>query len=362
MAVWWSNLFGRQHARLLQTLTEDAAYHRGQIQHLEEQLAQHEDDIARIKEAVASIGGQDTRAKKEIRCRQIIASVISRYFVMGLRSADVSIPFDEIKIDSNPDWIPEILSRSDLTEPEFAIFKYFKDDRGTILDIGANYGYGAASIWAAGATSSVLSFEPNFAHRPCLARIKALRPGRFDYTLTGLGAKAAQTKFVIPVIEGIGISALSSAVIETEIDWGIPENVLSHMMDDHPSLRAPRLQFTEVMWQTERLDDVLLKAAFDIDVAAITAIKIDVEGFEAEVLAGAAQTLAQHKPLIMVEGANRISEVEAHLLGQGYRYADFVDDDGHVVLTSEKSTRANGLFLHADKLSTYRSSGLLQDP
>ena len=362
LADWWPDFFGRRTARSIQALISDAALSRVTIECLQKQVARNEDEIAKIQATLASAVGQETREKKEVRCRQIINSVVSRYFLLGLRDADVAIPFDQVKIDSNPDWIPEILSRSDLTEPEFAIFKFFRDDRQTILDIGANYGYGAASIWAAGATSNVLSFEPNFWHGPCLARIKALRAGRFDYTLTGLGAKVAETKFVIPVIEGIGISALGSAVIEAGIDWAIPENVLAHMMSDHPNLKAPKLQFTEVMWRTERLDDVLLKATFDVDVSAIAAIKIDVEGFEPEVLAGSAKTLALHKPLIMVEGANRNPDVVETLLRQGYQYADFIDGDANVVLTEKKSNRANGFFLHRQNIPAYRSSGLLQGP
>ncbi len=102
--------------------------------------------------------------------------------------------------------------------------------------------------------------------------------------------------------------------MEAEIDWALPENLVQHMVHDHPGLNSPRLQFTEVTWHTERLDDVLPKYPFDIDVSNITAMKIDVEGFEAAVLAGAVQTLRLHKPLIMIEGANRNADVVACLV------------------------------------------------
>jgi FkbM family methyltransferase len=277
---------------------------------------------------------------------------------MGDRNKDASIPFEDVKVDSNASWIPEILARAELSEPEFMVFKHFAKDGGTILDIGANYGYAAASIWAAGATSKILSFEPNPWHRPCLLRIKEMRPGLFDFIHLGLGSTDSSTRFILPVIEGIGISALSSAAMEAEIDWALPENLVQHMIHDHPSLDSPRLQFTEVTWHTEQLDDVLSKYQFDIDTSNITAMKIDVEGFEAAVLAGSVHTLRAHKPLIMIEGANRNADVVASLSPIGYCYADFVVD--HVVLTDQLSSDSNGFFLHRDRLDHYRSIGLLR--
>jgi len=102
------------------------------------------------------------------------------------------------------------------------VFRFFKDEAGTVLDIGAHFGYSAASIWAAGATTSILSFEPNPWHAVCLDRIKAIRPGKFDYATLGIGDVPRAVCFVMPVIEGVGISGLSSAAIETELDWAIP--------------------------------------------------------------------------------------------------------------------------------------------
>ena len=251
-----------------------------------------------------------------------------------------------------------MMTRSEVSEPEFMAFRYFNQDPGTILDIGANYGYAAASIWTAGATSKILSFEPNPWHVPCLRRIKKMRAGLFDYVSMGLGSTACETRFVIPVIEGVGISALGSAAIEAESDWTIPENVLHHMMHDHPDLETPRLQFTEVVWWTDRLDDVLASRRFDVDLSNITAVKIDVEGFEADVLGGAIHTLRTHTPLIMIEGANRNRAVVDCLSSIGYRYAEFSGDN--LLLSDQQSSRSNGFFLHGDKLGHYGSIGLLR--
>jgi FkbM family methyltransferase len=296
-------------------------------------------EINALRSRIDACRLEAARYQREARLRQLIAIALARYFIKNDRSAAVSIPYQDVVVDSNPDWIPGILARSTISEPEFAVFKYFGQDSGTILDIGANYGYAAASIWATGAKSRILSFEPNPWHVPCLQRIKEMRPGVFDYIRLGLGASAGETRFVIPVLEGIGISALGSATIEAECDWTIPENVLHHMLNDHPNLEAPCLQFTEVTWQTERLDDVLSTRRFDIDLSTISAIKIDVEGFEAEVLAGAPDTVRMHTPLIMVEGANRNAAVVSCLSAHGYCYADFRGD--HLVRSDQDSMAAN---------------------
>jgi hypothetical protein len=100
------------------------------------------------------------------------------------------------------------------------------------------------------------------------------------------------------------------------------------------------------------------RARLHIEVSNITAMKIDVEGFEAAVLAGAVHTLRAHKPLIMIEGANRNADVVACLSPLGYTFADFVVD--HVVLTDQLSPNSNGFFLHRDRLDHYRSIGLLR--
>jgi FkbM family methyltransferase len=296
--------------------------------------------------------------QKEAKMRQLIGIAITRYFIKGDRSPATSVRYEDVRIDSNPDWIPEMMIRPQVSEPEFMAFKYFNHDSGTILDIGANFGYAAASIWTAGATSKIVSFEPNPWHEPCLRRIKEMRAGLFDYLSIGLGSRASEIRFVIPVIEGIGISALGSAAIEAETDWTIPENVLRHMMQDHPELDEPSLKFTEVVWWTDRLDDVLANRRFDVDVSDITAMKIDVEGFEADVLRGAVQTLRTHTPLIMIEGANRNRGVVDCLSSIGYRYADFMGDN--LLLSDQESPQINGFFLHEGRLDHYKEIGLLR--
>lgn len=299
-----------------------------------------------------------TRLRKENACRQRVGNVIARYFIKGERTPDISIAPELVKIDSNPAWVPGMLERADLTEPEFAAFRYLDRPTDTILDIGANFGYSATTIWAAGSRSMILSFEPNPWHIPCLEQIKALRGQTFDFLQIGLAASEGDIRFVMPVVEGTGISGLSSAAIESETDWAIPENVVNYMMTYVPDVALPTLQFSEVRWRVAPLDTVLRTHRFSIPLDTISAIKIDVEGFEADVIAGATATLRQHKPVLLIEGANRVPDVVSQLTDLGYLYADF-DGDG-VVLSEATSTRTGGFYLHGTKLEQYRGTGLLK--
>jgi hypothetical protein len=120
---------------------------------------------------------------------------------------------------------------------------------------------------------------------------------------------------------------------------------------------APRLQFAEVLWEVVPLDEILETGGFAVPTAEIDAIKIDVEGLEDEAIEGAVGTLRRHRPMLMIEGANRVPSVVSMLTLLGYRYAEF--NDGTVFLTNERSTRVGGFYLHETRLDEYRDSGLL---
>lgn len=299
------------------------------------------------------------RYRKEAACRQHIGNVIARYFIKHERSTDIAIPFDSVKIDSNPDWIQGMLDRKELTEPEFGIFRFFAGNTGTVLDVGANFGYSVSSIWATAPSCRILSFEPNPWHVVCLQEIKRLRPGQYDFVHTGLGNRDDVIRFTVPVIEGIGISGLISAAIESETDWAIPENLLQHMFTYVPNVEKPQLQFAEVEWTVHPLDAILSARHYDVPLDEIIAVKMDVEGFEAEVIEGAIETIRHHRPLLMIEGANRNPAVVGPLQALGYQYADFQSE--RLVLSNQPSTQTSGFFLHGEKLDTYRQLGMVMN-
>ncbi|MEJ0015484.1 MAG: FkbM family methyltransferase [Acetobacteraceae bacterium] len=302
-------------------------------------------------------------AVKEARYRQVIGIAAARYFIKHERTPDLVIPFDEVKranqvaLEDLPACIDAYLDRQELSEPEFAVFRHFTDPNETIIDVGAHFGYSAASMWRAGSRAYVLSIEPNPWNTMTLQRIKLLRPGRYDYLPVGVGNAPARLRFVTPVVEGMGIGGLCSAAIESEMDWDIPENLVRYMLQYTPDVAAPRLQFAEAEWEVVPLDDLLRTRRPSVPLDRIAAIKLDVEGLEAPAIEGATLTLEQHRPMLMVEHANRNREVVDRLTQLGYRYAEF--NDGTVYLTEQQSSRVSGFYLHATRLDDYRTTGLL---
>lgn len=77
-------------------------------------------------------------------------------------------------LDAPPEAIDNVLSKKEDAEPDILPFRHFGREDGVILDIGAHWGYTAASMRLAGARSPIVSFEAIGAHRPCLERLKQL--------------------------------------------------------------------------------------------------------------------------------------------------------------------------------------------
>jgi FkbM family methyltransferase len=296
------------------------------------------------------------RLKREAALRRSFVDVAFRFFLYGERGPHVEVSFDSLKPDSDPDWIPQILERGDMHEPEFCVFRFFQNPHETVLDVGANSGYSVTSILASGSKAQILSFEPNPMHHKCLERLRELRKGTFDFVPTGLGANTGRLNFLVPVINDVAVSGLSSANFEKTIAWVAQENFVSYALEHCQGVPDPQLRFAECNWPIARLDDAL-RHNYEVIADRIVAIKIDVEGHEASVLEGARATLQLHKPLIMIEGANRDPGVRNVLGPLGYVFADF---DGNACVVDDRiSMKTNGFFLHTSELDHYRDIGLL---
>jgi FkbM family methyltransferase len=311
---------------------------------------------------IAELERERDRFAREARLRHEITVAMIRYFVQGHRNSSLSVDSSSTDTVSShaalygADSLEKILSYP-LIEPDFSIFSYFDNPSETVLDLGANTGLAAASIYRSGARAAVLSFEPNPRHRRVLSLMRDRMPGRFDFKQVGLGSSRSTLRFYTPVIEGQPLDTLTTAAPEASLDWAIPENLLIHCMDLLPDITSPRIQFCEEEWHVDTLDAVLQAGGFGVTVDRIAALKVDVEGHEAEALRGALGTIEAHRPLVMVEGANRDKSVDQFLRSLGYIYADYVD--GRLELTDARSTRVNGFYLHQSRLEAYGAKSLL---
>jgi FkbM family methyltransferase len=316
-----------------------------------------EDRVAILKRGADAKEASGQTDASDARLHRAFSEVALRYFGAGERGPDVAIKPDEVIWDSRPEWVPGMLERQAMHEPEFAIFRFFRNPRSTVLDIGANCGYSVGSIWGTGCPAHILSFEPNPAHQKSLALIRELRPGRFDFVGVGLGGRHDSVRFVTPVMNGNGLSALASANLERHIAFSVHEHYVSHAKLHMTNTPSPQLRFVETHWPVAPLDDVLRDGHFSVPVDRIAAVKIDAEGFEAAVIGGGRRTFATHCPLVMIEGANRDAEVVLQMTELGFCHADY--RDGTLLLSDTASSRVNGFFLHRSRFDEYRSEGLL---
>jgi FkbM family methyltransferase len=164
---------------------------------------------------------------------------------------------------------------------------------GLFLDIGANDGISALSLRRFTADYRILSLEPNHLLEPALKKIKSADP-LFDYRMIGAGATAAKTSFFVPSYRGIVLHTFVSA------DRDQVARAIGQCF-------GPRIARNTSIVSVE--GDVVPIDALDV---APTIMKIDAEGFDYQVLLGAAETIARLRPFIMVEVAwadqNRIIE------------------------------------------------------
>lgn len=172
-----------------------------------------------------------------------------------------------------------------------------------VLDIGANVGNHTMFL-ACVAGLDVWSFEPNAQLAHCIGRSAEL-------------------------------NGVTERVHVQQVALGASEQLGRLVVDDQSNLGGAYIQLTEQepgAIQVRSVDSLELPAG-------IAAVKIDVEGMELAVLAGAAELIARDRPLLYIESltAEEYEAVSAVLRGHGYRYwATFNDSPTHLYVPAEQ--------------------------
>lgn len=181
-------------------------------------------------------------------------------------------------------------------EPELRLLPELVDPTRAAVDVGANRG-----VWThqlAGLCPRVYAFEPN---PKMFAILEAARPANVEVRPIALSDRTGVAHLNVPWSK----RGYSNQHASLEMNWSIDR------------------KFGVVEIATARLDD--------LDLPPCGFIKIDVEGHEAAVVAGAADLIARDRPTLLIELEERhsdrsIEEAIAAVVGLGYDA--FVYKDG----------------------------------
>lgn len=150
-------------------------------------------------------------------------------------------------------------------EPEVHLLRYLIDPKKDAIDAGA--GKGVYTYLMARLARHVHAFEPNPKMHRLLSRLASGRVTTYPLALSD-----------------------QSGTAELRVPYGSKGH-----SNQGASLNAAKVRdsFTPITVQTTRIDDLAI--------TEVGFIKIDVEGFEAAVLAGAAATIARDRPNLLIE-------------------------------------------------------------
>lgn len=223
-----------------------------------------------------------------------------RYKLKGYHLDDLARDFDD-----EPHMIP-VLKR------------VFAERSGVILDVGANCGQTLIKVLAVDPHREYFGFEPQL---ECCFYIEHF-----------IRSNALRNARIIPV-------ALSNADGMTELFWDRASDLTASLLPTHAHKPVEKRPYSS--WVPARRGDELVR---ELGIGEIAAIKIDVEGFEYEVLSGLARTLSERRPTVLFE-----------VLTNHFWNEPLKDE----VTRQEKQQRADSIFAFLTSLdySVYRIDG-----
>jgi FkbM family methyltransferase len=167
------------------------------------------------------------------------------------------------------------------------------------VDVGANRGQTVDAMRLFSRDAAITAFEPNtrLAHR--LVRQYDKDP-QVTIHPVALGDEAGDLTLFIPSYRGFVFDGLASLVRENASSW-----LEGRVFRFDSSL----LTVDEMKIEVVRLDDFALAPTF---------MKLDVQGYELAALRGGSETIAAHRPVVMVEAAPEECPVSQFLADYGY--------------------------------------------
>lgn len=192
-------------------------------------------------------------------------------------------------------------------DPDFNALKFIRDDiPGCYIDVGANQGQSIESIRLFRPRAQIHAFEAN----PILAEKLLKRysmQGNIQVIPYGLSDCEQTSTLHLPIYKKFQYDGLASFDKDSAVNWLSADTVYWFSPKD--------LHIEEVSCHTKRLDGFKLSPVF---------IKIDVQGYEYNVVKSGIETIKEYEPILMIEDFFR-SEPLANLLRdigyQQYRFS-----------------------------------------
>ena len=178
----------------------------------------------------------------------------------------------------------------------------------------------------------VLSLEPNSALRWSLVLVWLLYPRRFRFRLVGAGDRKSKGRLSVPLGHGVDMSSQASMDPDE-----LGKNYVRERLGDEGG-------YGRVV--TRR---VIIVPVDDLQLAP-DVVKIDVEGWEQQVLKGMHKTLQQHKPMLIIELNNRERWL-GRLEQAGYEFFHYEVSDGLLHRGDLPASALNVFCVHREALS-----------
>jgi FkbM family methyltransferase len=189
---------------------------------------------------------------------------------------------------------------------EYRAVRRFDVQKPLFIDVGANRGMSISALRTMKSDARIVGFEPNYhlaeKMRHLFANDRDIRIEPF-----GLGSNDDELTLYVPVYRGYRFDGLASIYRQTAERWLNSDRVLGF----DPS----KLVIEEMSVQIRTLDE------FDF---APFLIKIYAQGYEQEIIRGAAETIKRCSPVIVMPGHDKGTD---HLLRTfGYNRYSWIGD------------------------------------
>lgn len=211
---------------------------------------------------------------------------------------------DGLKVvaDFSDERILEVIHEIRGENPEYQVMKSLLPPGGTFVDVGANFGtFSLLASRLVGAKGRVVAFEP-------------------------------QARLVSMIRRSLDLSGISNCELHSTACGRVPGSRALLIPDDDSGRAGFFAQFSGR--KAHSVESVTVVPIDDLRLTEAALIKIDVEGSELDVLEGAARTIHQLKPAIMIEinpssaaaAGNDSAAVIARLSDLGYSSFSRADD------------------------------------